>query len=49
MDKEENREARQIVEKIYAAFDRWQETGIRDENMREVYQDVEDILKEAEG
>lgn len=44
----------EILERMMAVFDKWQEQKINDDNLRSIYKDIEDIYEleeamEAEG
>ena len=38
----------EILERMMAVFDKWQEQKINDDNLRGIYKDIEDILDEYE-
>ena len=47
MDRQTQR-SDEILERMMAVFDKWQEQKINDDNLRGIYKDIEDILDEYE-
>lgn len=43
---EQTQQGAQILDRIKAIFDKWQEQKINDDNMHGIYKDIEDILEE---